>query len=277
MEIDERHIKIIAEILGIINSLMTIWGGITNNILLFLLGGFFAIIIIFFIIKIKSYPKYTEVKGIRIEEADNIPLFVSKKNKMNPFRVKHICEITKNDAILEYLYEGICIDKKGLEYFSTSLYAHDNNELERMNWFGYDLNNDPQKKNKISPQLQSPEGSTKKVLFKYNKRIRYNEYCGYYTYQEVKNCFKKLGWDYYVSTVLYKRIPLHDYKVILKFHEVKPDEIEVYSLIHKQCSYLYKLTETNMEIKDEMYIFTDEIENETAWSIRVYLFNRTNN
>lgn len=63
MEIDERHIKIIAEILGIINSLMTIWGGITNNILLFLLGGFFAIIIIFFIIKIKSYPKYTEVKG----------------------------------------------------------------------------------------------------------------------------------------------------------------------------------------------------------------------
>lgn len=42
MEIDERHIKIIAEILGIINSLMTIWGGITNNILLFLLGGLFC-------------------------------------------------------------------------------------------------------------------------------------------------------------------------------------------------------------------------------------------
>ena len=33
MEIDERHIKIIAEILGIINSLMTIWGGITLSLI----------------------------------------------------------------------------------------------------------------------------------------------------------------------------------------------------------------------------------------------------
>ena len=47
---------------------------------------------------------------------------------------------------------------------------------------------------------------------------------------------------------------MHDYKVILKFHKSKLDEIEVYFVIHKQCSYLYKLIDANMKIKDEMYI-----------------------
>ncbi len=277
MEMLEKHIVIISGILGIVTSLMTIFGGITNNILLFLLGALFTTISIFVVLKIKSYPKYTEVRGIRIEEADNIPLVVPKKNQMNPFRVKHICEIQKTDAILEYQYEGICTDKKGMDYFSTSLYAHDINELEKMNWFAYDLNNDPQKDVKIRPQLQTPKGSTKRVIFNFNRKIRYNEYCGFYTYQEVTNSVREQGWDYYVSTVLYKNRPIHDYKVILKFHNVKPDEIEVYSVKHKKCNYLYKLTDSNMKVKNNVYIFTDSIENETAWSIRVYLFNRTVN
>lgn len=270
----EKYLGIISEILGIIIALMTIWSGITEHIFVFLLGILSTLIIVCIFIKIKSYPKYTEIKGIRIEEADNIPQFVPRKNKMNPFRVKHICEIRNADAILEYQYDGVCTDKSGMDCFSTSLYAHDITELEEMNWFAYDLSHNNEKKIKIRPQLQTPKGSTKRVIFNFNKKIRYNEYCSYYTYQEVKNSIKEHGWDYYVSTVLYKNIPLQDYTVILKFHDAKPDEIEVYSVTQKKCSFLYKLTETDMEVRDGVYIYTDNIENETAWSIRVYLFHR---
>lgn len=272
-----NYISLIIDVLGLILSLSaTIVGGITSNVLIFLLGSIFTILLIFLLFKIKSYPKYTEIKGIRIEEADNIPLFVPRRNQMNPFKVKHICEINKTDAILEYEYKGICIDKQGMDYFSTSLYTNNNNnDLDNMTWFAYDLKNDSKKEYKLHPQLQTPRGSTKRVIFNFIRKIQYNEYCGYYTYQKVKNSVKEFGWDYYVSTVLYKKRPLHDYKVILKFHDIKPKKIEVYSIVHRKCNYLYELTDSNMKISKNTYIFTDNIENETAWSIRLYLFNRT--
>ena len=274
MDLFEKYIAIVSEILTIITALITIWGGLKNNILLFLFGSFTTILFCSVIVKIKSYPKYTVIKDIRIEEADNIPLFAPKKNKMNPFKVQHTCEINKTDAILEYEYEGICLCKDGMDYFSTSLYSNDNTNFGKMNWFAYDLKHDTKRENKIKPQLQTPRGSTKRVIFNFNKKIRYNEYCAYYTYQEVKNTIKEQGLDYYVSTVLYKNRPLHDYKVILKFHDVKPENVEVYSIVHRKCNYLYTLTDSNMKIENNIYIFTDNIENETSWSIRLYLFNR---
>lgn len=274
MDFSEKCISIISEVLTIITSLMGIWGGIKNNFFLFLFGSITTIFFGFIFFKIKSYPKYTEVRGIRIEEADNIPMFVPRRNKMNPFKIKHICEIDKTNAILEYEYEGICINKHGMDYFSTLLYSNDNTDLEKMNWFAYDLKHDPKKENKIKPQLQTPKGSTKRVIFNFNKKIRYNEYCAYYTYQEVKNTMKEQGWDYYVSTVLYKKRPLYDYKVILKFHDAKPESVEVYSISYRKCHYLYTLTNSDMKIENSIYIFTDNIEAETSWSIRLYLFNR---
>lgn len=274
MEMLDKHIGIISGFLSIITSLMVIFGGIQNNILVFILGIILTLFFVFVFIKIKSYPKYTEVDNIRIEEADNIPIFVPKKNQLNPLKVKHICEINKSDAILEYQYLGVCTDKNGMDFFSTSLYSHDINNLNDMNWFAYDLQNDPNKKQKIEPQLQTPYGSTKRVIFKFLKKVKYNELCSYYTYQEVKNSVKEEGKDYFVSTVLYKKRPLHDYKVVLKFHNIKPSSISVYSVKHRRCTFLYNLLDKNMTFENDIYTYIDNIEDETAWSIRVYIFNR---
>lgn len=270
----EKYIGIFSGMLSIITSLITIFGGIHNNILIFILGIILTLFFVLIFIRIKTYPKFTEIENIRIEEADNIPIFVPLKNQMNPLEVIHICEINKSDAILEYQYFGVCVDKNGMGYFSTSLYSHDTNDLNDMKWFAYDLKHDPNKKQKIIPELQTPNGATKRVIFKFHQKVKYNEICSYYTYQEVKNSVKETGKDYYVSTVLYKNRPLHDYKVILKFHNVKPSSISVYSIKHRKGIFLYNLLDENMSFDNNIYTYIDNINNETAWSIRVYIFNR---
>ncbi len=189
-------------------------------------------------------------------------------------KIKHTCEIDKSGAILEYQYFGVCVDKNGMDYFSTSLYSHDFNDINNMEWFAYDLKNDPNRKQQIKPELQTPKGATKRVIFKFHKKIKYNEICSYYTYQEVNNSVKENGKDYYVSTVLYKNKPLHDYKVILKFHDIKPSSISVYSIKHRKGIFLYDLLDENMSFDNNIYTYIDDINNETAWSIRVYIFNR---
>lgn len=274
MEILDKHIAIISGILSIITSIMTIFGGIKNNVIIFALGIILTLLFVYIIIKIKQRPKYTEIEGIRIEEADNIPIFVPIKNQMNPLEVIHICEINKSDAILEYQYYGVCVDKNGMDFFSTSLYSHDTNDLNDMKWFAYDLKHDSERKQQIKPQLQTPKGATKRVIFKFHKKIKYNEICSYYTYQEVKNSVKEIGKDYYVSTVLYKNRPLHDYKVILKFHDVKPSSISVYSVKYRKATFLYNLLDENMSFDNKTYTYIDNITGETSWSIRVYIFVR---
>lgn len=274
MTILEEYIGIISGILSIIASLFAIFNGINNNIVFFILGILLTLFFVIIFVRIKSLPKFTMIEDIRIDEVDNIPIFVSRKNRMNPLIVIHTCEIEKTNAILEYQYFGVCIDKHGMDYFSTSLYSHDISDLKNMKWFAYDLRNDPNKREKIKPELQTPNGSTKRVIFKFHQKVKYNEICNYYTYQEVNNTIKKIGKDCYVSTVLYKNRPLHDYKVILKFHDVKPSSISVYSVKHKQGTFLYNLLDENMSFDNNTYTYIDNINGETAWSIRVYIFNR---
>lgn len=274
MEILDKHIAVISGILSIITSIMTIFGGINNNVIVFILGIILTLLFVYIIIKIKQRPKYTEIEGIRIEEADNIPIFVPRKNRLNPLNVIHTYSTEKTSATLEYEYYGVCNDKNGVDGFSTILHSNDINNLDKMNWFAYDLKNDPNKSRKISPQLQSPDSSTKRVLFKFHKRIKYNQIFHYYTYQELKNVIRESGKDYFVSTVLYKNRPLCDYKVILKFVNIKPSNISVYSVKNRKGKFLYNLLDTNMIYNDNNYIYTDDIENETAWSVRVYIFER---
>lgn len=270
----QKYIGIISGILSIITSLITIFGRVHNNIIIFILGIILTLFFVFVYVRIKTYPKFTEIENIRIEEADNIPMFIPKKNQLNPLKVIHTCEIDESDAILEYQYFGVCVDKNGMDYFSTSLYSHDTNDLNDMEWFAYDLKHDSERKQQIKPELQTPKGATKRVIFKFHKKIKYNEICSYYTYQEVKNSVKKSGKDYYVSTVLYKNRPLHDYKVILKFHDVNPSSISVYSVKYRKATFLYNLLDENMSFDNKTYTYIDNITGETAWSIRVYIFNR---
>lgn len=274
MEILDKHIAVISGILSIITSIMTIFGGINNNVIIFVLGIVLTLLFVYIIIKIKQRPKYTKIEGIRIEEADNIPIFVPRKNRLNPLNVIHTYSTEKTSATLEYEYYGVCNDKNGVDGFSTILHSNDINNLDNMNWFAYDLKNDPNKSRKILPQLQSPDSSTKKVLFKFHKRIKYNQIFHYYTYQELKNVMRESGKDCFVSTVLYKNRPLCDYKVILKFVNIKPSNISVYSIKNRKGKFLYNLLDTDMIFEDNTYIYTDNIENETAWSVRVYIFER---
>ena len=274
IEILDKHITIISGILSIITSIMTICGGIKNNVIVFVLGIILTLLFVYIIIRIKQHPKYTEIEGLRIEEADDIPVFVPKKNRLNPLNVIHTYSTVKTDATLEYEYMGVCIDKNGVDCFSTGLRSNDINTLDNMIWFAYDLKNDPDRSKKISPDLQSPDGLTKKVVFKFLKRIKYNQIFHYYTFQTVKNTIRERGKDYFVSTVLYKNRPLCDYQVILKFVGIKPSNISVYSVKNRKGNFLYNLLDKDMIFKNDTYIYTDNIEDETAWSIRVYIFNR---
>lgn len=275
MEKAEKYVTILSGLLTIITSIITIFSGINDNILIFILGILFTLLFMYIFIKIKKRPKFTEIEKMRIDEADNLPIFVPKRNQLNPLIVTHICEIDGNDAILEYQYLGVCVDKHGMDKFSTGLYSHDITELENMDWYAYDLKNDPQRKRKIKPQLQNPDGPTKKVIFNFHRRIKFNELCSYFTHQKITNSVREIGKDCFVSTVLYKNRPLCDYKVILKFHKIKPSSINVYSVKNKKGTYLYSLLDDkNMTNENGIYTYTDNIENETAWSIRVYIFNR---
>lgn len=274
MGVLDKHIAIVSGILSIITSIMTIFGGIKNNIIIFVLGIILTLLFVFIIVKIKKRPKYTEIEGLRIEPADNIPIFIPRKNRLNPLNVVHKFSIERTSVKLEYEYCGVCNDKNGVDCFSTILHSNDINNLDNMNWFAYDLKNDPNRSRKILPQLQSPDSSTKKVIFKFHKRIKYNQIFHYYTYQEVENAMREYGKDYFVSTVLYKNKPLCDYKVILKFVHIKPSNISVYSVKNRKGKFLYNLLDTNMIFENDTYTYIDDIENETSWSIRVYIFDR---
>lgn len=151
MEILDKHLAIISGILTIITSIMTIFSGIKNNVFMVVLGILLTLLLVAIFIKIKQRPKYTEIEGIRIEEADNIPIFATRKNILNPLSVVHIFTTEKTNATLEYEYCGVCTDKNGVEGFATILHSNDINNLADMNWFAYDLKHDPNKTRKILP------------------------------------------------------------------------------------------------------------------------------
>lgn len=272
MNDSDKFISNISGIFTIITSIIVIIGYIKSSLLVFFIGVVLTLSAVVIFIKIKSYPKYTEIEGLRIDAADNIPLFVTKKNKLNPIKVCHTCHIMDESVILEYECYGLCIDKKGMDCFSMGMYAND--VFNEKDWYAYDIKNDPDKRQKLNPKVVTPKGATKKAVFTFNKKIKYNEYCGYYSYQKINNVISKTGKDYYLSSLLYKNRPIHDYKVVLKFYDVNPQSIKVYSIKNRRGEYLYSLTNANLVVENGIYTYTDVISGESAWSLRVYVFER---
>ncbi len=266
-------ISFISAILGIIGFFFTLFAmtDIQGNIISFFLGITLTILCVIIHYYIKSIPKYTEIEGLRIEEADNIPLFVPRKNQLNPINVVHTCEINGQNAILEFEYYGLCCDKNGCEHFATSSYSHDITDIKDMDWYAFDLKSDPHRKNPIKPTPVTPRGATSRVVFHFINRIKYNTVFHYFTHQFIKNSVNKSGKDYYVSTVLYKDRPLNSYCVQLKFHEL-PKTIRVYSIDRRKGKYLYQLTDYTQT--DGVFTYTDNITDGNAWSIRCYIFDR---
>jgi hypothetical protein len=266
-------IEFVSSILGIISFIYTAFSAFNKvtNIVAFLCGVIITIICSCVCYLISRIPEYTEIEGIRIEESDSFPLFIPKRNRLNPIKITHICEVIGTDAILELEYYGLCCDKKGCDTFSTSFFSYDITDINKADWYAYDLKNDPKMKTKIRPTLVTPRGTSKKVIFNFLKRVQYNTVFHYYTYQYVRNSIIENGKDCYVSTVLYKDRPIDQYTVILKFHE-QPKSINVYLVENKKGKFLRALTDATIE--EGVYTYTDKIENGNAWSIICYIFER---
>lgn len=155
------------------------------------------------------------------------------------------------------------------EFDDTSSHSHDILQTESKDWFAYDLKDDPNREKPIKPTVMTPQGTTHRVVFNFNKRIEYNCIFHYFTHQLCQNSIKETGKDYYTSTVLYCNKPLSEYHVCLKFHR-KPTCINVYSINHRKGTFLRKLT--NCEELDSIFIYTDHITNSASWSILCYIF-----
>lgn len=267
----EKFISNISSILGIIGFFITILsaGDIHNNTVSFFGGALLTGICISIFICLKRIPKYTEIEGLRIEAADEIPIFVSRKNSLNPFYVIHTCEIVGCDAILEYEYLGICSSKRGCGQFATSSHSYDISQKQSMDWYAYDLNEDSNRENPIRPTIATPQGATHRVIFNFKKRVEYNCLFHFFTHQLCKNSIKTEGKDYYASVVLYCDKPLSEYYVHLKFHK-RPTCINVYSIKYRKGKFLRTLTDYKK--KDGVFTYTDHITGATLWSVLCYIF-----
>lgn len=264
--------SIISFILGLTGS---VWVAVSfNSILYFFVGIAVTLLVVSVIVLYKKRKRYTEIEGIRIEENDNIPLLVPRKNSINPIKVTHKCVIYETDAVLEYRYFGICCDKQGIEGFPCYYSASDVRDIENTNSFAYDLKNDPNKNHKILPSLASPKGLSKRVIYRFLKRVNFNTCFEICTYQECKNSVKEVGKDVYMSGVLYKNRPIDTYQVILEFHNKKPNTINVYEVKNKTGTFLYKLDDKIVDSPNDVYTYVDDVCDANAWSVRVYIFDR---
>ena len=266
----------IATILGFIFGIIgSVWVAVNfNSILYFFIGVVTTLMVVSIAVLYKKRKKYTEIEGIRIEENDNILLLVSRKNSINPISITHRCAIYETDAVLEYRYLGICCDKQGIDGFPCYYSSSDVRDIERTDSFAYDLKNDPNKNHKIFPSLTSPKGLSKRVEYRFLKRVNFNTCFEIYTYQEFKNSMKEEGKDVYVSCVLYKNRPIDTYKVILEFNNKKPKTINVYEIKNKTGTFLYKLDDKIVNSSNNVYTYVDDVCDANAWSVRVYIFDR---
>lgn len=264
-------IQFVSAVVGIISFVIGLME-IENNIIAFLSGVLVAIFCILIFIYVKSIPKYTVIEGLRIEAADEIPLFISRINYLNPVDIVHTCKIDGNNAEVEYDYYGLCCRKQGCDKFAVYSFSCDVNEFLENDGKVYDLKNDPLMSRRLHPEAKAPQGTTKKMAFKFLSRINYNTVFHYLFHEKVENTIKSYGKDYYLSTVFYKKRPLNSYKVVLKFRGVNPKTVNVYDVHHKKGKFektIYKYQKV-----EDTYIYVDEVSNPTAWSMRCYIFDR---
>ena len=274
MEKIKDFIGFISSVLGIISFVYSVFclKDVKSNVISFFIGIFLTLLFLYISIQIKRIPRYTEIDGMRIEEADSIPLFVSRKNILNPLNITHICEVEGTNAISDFDYYGVCCGKSGADRFSTSSYSYDITEIEEMEWYAFDLKVDPERKHKLKPRLKTPRGASSRVDFQFLKRVKYNTVFHFYTHQKLKDVIRLTGKDYYVSTVLYKNRPINKYQVILKFHDKPVKSLSVYRVDRRIAQFVYKLTDYTQI--GNIYQYMDDIQEECAWSIRVYIFER---
>lgn len=264
-------IQFISAVVGIISFVISL-SEINNSILAFSGGALVAVFCMLIFIYVKSVPKYTVIDGLRIEAADEIPLFISRKNQLNPIDIIHTCIIKGNDAEVEYDYYGLCCRKQGCEKFAIYSFSCDVNEFLENQGAVFDLKNDPLRRRKLPPENKPPGGTTKKLVFKFLSRVNYNTTFHYLSHEEVKNTIKSYGKDYYLSSVFYKNRPLNSYKVILKFYGVNPKTVDVYDVHNRKGKFNRRICEYQKE--GDAYIYIDEVPNPNAWSMRCYIFDR---
>ena len=243
-------------------------------VFIFLLLGMAITFIITIIEKRKKYKRYKQPIEIEHVLIESLFLADMKRTQMKSICIHkaiHEIVVDKRNLSVTFKYEGCCISEKGEGDFFFNIGGDSACQFKDLNCVGYDLKEDPEQKYPIVPMLVSEDGLCKKVKLPLKKRLNQYDDCSVLFHYEWPYCMK-YGKDYYASSLSFKNKKIKEYTVILKFKEIKPDWVRVYS---EEGEILKDLT--CEQCKENEYIYVDKVSHPSANSKLIYQFYRTDN
>lgn len=260
-------------VMSIIEIIVTIFAAVKGMKKVFIF--FFIGVVITFIItiverkkRIKKHKQPIKIDNVLIESLFLADMQRTQMDRVCIYKAIHEIEIDKRDMLVTFKYEGCCISEKGEGNFFFNIGGDSACQFTDLKCMGYDLKEDPERKSPITPMLVSEDGLCKKVKLPLRRRLAQYDAFSVLFHYKWPYCIK-YGKDYYASSLSFRNKKIKEYIVILKFKEIKPDWLRVYSengeilkdLICERCE------------KNE-YIYVDIVEQPSANSRLIYQFYR---
>ena len=179
-----------------------------------------------------------------------------------------------NDLTVVWNYSGKCIKKEGESYFVFNIQGGNDTPLEKLNCYGFDLINDPEKKQPIyatllpSEQGISSDYKVKKIIVPFLKKLDQNSLFSIELHYTWPNSMV-YNEDYYISSLSFKNDKLSEYQVILEFERIAPKWIRAYDSdgnLLKQVSRTYS--------KGKYHVYIDNVIEPSVHSTLIYKFYR---
>ena len=201
--------------------------------------------------------------------------FRTQMDSVEVYTVKHQAIIKENnDFTVVWNYSGRCTKKEGESSFIFSIQGENNVPLEQLDCYGYDLINDPDKKQRIYASLLSPseggavDDKVKKIRIPFLKQVHQNESFSielHYTWPQAM----KYDEDYYISSLSFKNDKITSYRVELIFEKIIPKWVRAYD---EKGNLLRQIALSHQEKRQYFYI--DDIAEPSAKSTIIYKFYR---
>ena len=179
-----------------------------------------------------------------------------------------------NDLTVVWNYAGKCIKKEGESFFVFSIQGGNDTPLEKLNCYGFDLINDPERKQPIYATLLPTEQGissdyrVKKIVVPFLKKIEQNGFFSIELHYTWPNSLV-YNEDYYISSLSFKNDKLNEYQVILEFETIAPKWVRAYDSdgnLLKQVSHAHN--------RGKYHIYIDNISEPSAHSTIIYKFYR---
>lgn len=279
----KKYIDELALWIGLITGVLSLLAYLKDDIkpIAIILLIFFSLMCIVFACVLKSFEKKkfpSEIDGIHVNALDIIDqTFISNPHlALNNVNIR--VSVVGRDVRYTYIYSGKVIgqltnDMQGV-FFNSAGEANDIEDPQV--FYGYDLNEDPNRERPIKLTLLSPPGMAKKWFLPFQKSLKKSNTYSVEIHGVANNIFPLKGTTYYFVRFAYGRKIFSKNKINYTFdicfkdapNWIRKNEITSYKSLRKLGSLNKKQSEQGEAV------FTDIQDNVHPSTLFVYTFDR---